>query len=162
MDQRVLTTLTIGGIALRAVIVDELAALAEPSFPEASSPNPARALIAKALASHTAVSFEGERDQGRADELEAFCREHGLAYHRAWTSCLSQFDAGLEYWRPGMTIPVSHDANEGGDPLMSLHTLTFLLGQGCTLQDVVAQLAEATSTAVPPLTALDPPAGVQH
>ncbi|TNC05949.1 hypothetical protein FF100_35100 [Methylobacterium terricola] len=59
------------------------------------------------------------------------------------------FEAGIRFWRPGLTAPMSEAADEGGEPIIALAALRNSLKDGLTLAAILARLDEAVSTAVP-------------
>lgn len=144
MGEYVMTTISIGGTLTQATLTAFVAA-AQAYYPDADE------RIAAALADGTRVTLEAEQNYGNTPDLDAFCRAHGLAYQRAWTSALGVFEAGLEHWRPGLAEPVEEAADEGGDPMMTLAGLRRCLRTRQTLADVVARLSAAHVLAVPPL-----------
>lgn len=96
--------------------------------------------------------FEDLQDCGRTPGLDAFCRVHGLSYHAAWVARVGQFEAGLEYWQPGMAEPVEEAADEGGEPMITLAALRRCQDAGKTVSDILARLEQAVADAMPPLT----------
>ncbi len=145
MGEYVMTTITIGGLLPGEAGAAALIAAATAYYAEADS------LVREALAAGRHVDLEDLQDRGQTPDLDAFCRAHGLAHQRAWVSQLGQFEAGLEYWQPGMDRPVEEAADEGGEPMIALAELRRCHRAGETLSGVVARLARAESTAVPPL-----------
>lgn len=145
MAEYVMTTVTIGGPLSGEGAVEALIEAAGAYFSGAGSQ------VREALTEETAVTFEDDQNYGKTPSLDAFCREHGLSYQRAWISQLGVFEAGLQHWRPEMGEPVEEAADEGGEPMMTLAALRRCEEAGQTLADVVARLDRAVSTAVPPL-----------
>lgn len=145
MGEYVMTTITIGGLLPGEAGAAALIAAATAYYAEADS------LVREALAAGRHVDLEDLQDRGQTPDLDAFCRVHGLAYQRAWVSQLGVFEAGLEYWQPGMDRPVEEAADEGGEPMIALAELRRCHRAGETLSGVVARLARAESACVPPL-----------
>lgn len=145
MGEYVTTTITIGGLLAGETGAAALIAVAQDYYAEAD------ALVREALAAGRHVDLEDLQDRGQTPDLDAFCRAHGLAYQRAWVSQIGQFEAGLEYWQPGMDRPVQEAADEGGEPMIALCELRRCHRAGETLSSIVARLARAESASVPPL-----------
>lgn len=159
MGEYVMTTVTIGGSVPHDVIETGLVEAVAEHFPALEDYSDLGGAIEEALLEGTPVTFQGERNHGRTDSLDAFCRKHGLSYQRAWVSALGQFEAGLEYWTPRMIEPVEEAADEGGEPVIGLRDLlTFQRKRGNTLAKLVARLQRASALSVPPL-AIAAPAG---
>lgn len=145
MGEYVMTTISIGGLLPGEVAAGALIVAAQAYYSEADT------LVREALATGRHVDLEDLQDRGQTPDLDAFCRANGLAYQRAWISQIGQFEAGLEYWQPGMDQPVEEAADEGGEPMIALAELRRCHRAGETLSGVVARLARAESAAVPPL-----------
>ncbi len=149
MGEIVMTTVTIGGPLRGRDAVAALVEAAEAYFAEAES------LVRDAIADDTSVTFEGEQNFGLTPGLDAFCREYGLSYHRAWIARPGVFEAGVKHWKPGMASPVVEAADEGGDPVITLAALRNCNDAGETLPDILARLEKAEAAAVPPLTLVE-------
>lgn len=134
MGEYVMTTITIGGLLPGEAGATALIAAATAYYAEADT------LVREALAAGRHVDLEDLQDHGRTPDLDAFCRANGLAYQRAWVSQIGQFEAGLEYWQPGMDQPVEEAADEGGEPIIALAELRRCHRGGETLTSVVARL----------------------
>ncbi|MFY9294863.1 MAG: hypothetical protein WAP03_29895 [Methylorubrum rhodinum] len=153
MGEYVMTTVTIGGTVPHDVIETGLVEAVAEHFRTLEDFSDLGELIEEALLEGTSVTFQGECNCGKTDSLDAYCRRHGLSYQRAWTSALGQFEAGLEYWRPGMNQPAEEAADEGGEPVITLRELrAFQRKRGTTLAKLVARMSRASALAVPPLT----------
>ena len=98
----------------------------------------------------------GERNYGNADEVEEFCMDHDLPYVLTWCAG-REFSAGGHAWRPGMTAAEEIDANEDGNPVMTLVDLRAAHANGATLMDVIAKLECGNPDNLPALE-LDPDA----
>ncbi|RVU18461.1 hypothetical protein [Methylobacterium oryzihabitans] len=146
MGEYVMTTVTIGGAMVGPGAVTALVAAASVYFAEADT------LVRDALANGTSLTFEDAQDYGLTPGLDAFCRNHGLSYHRAWIARPGVFDAGVKFWQPGMASPVEESADDGGKPMITLAALRNCHEAGETLSDVMARLEKAEASAVPPLT----------
>ncbi|MDP4027155.1 hypothetical protein Q8W71_31750 [Methylobacterium sp. NEAU 140] len=155
MGEYVMTTVIIGGpLAGRAGGVALIAA-AEAYLVDAGS------LVHEALAEVRGVTFEGEQDYGLTPSLDAFCREHGLSYHRAWIARLGLFEAGVKHRSPGLEGPVEEAADEAGEPMITLVALRDGHDAGETLPDLLTRLERAVAAAVPPLSLAAPGAPEQ-
>lgn len=151
MGEYVMTTVTVGGTVPHDVIETGLVEAVAEHFRALEDFSDLSELIEDALVEGTSVTFQGGCNFGKADSLDEFCRRHGLSYQRAWVSALGQFEAGLEYWRPGMRTPVEEAADEGGEPIITLRDLKAVQRKRGTLGKVIARLQRASALAVPPL-----------
>ena len=161
MGEHVWTRMTIGGGASQSTL-DALATIAEQVFPNGDTHQSVRELIASSLANGVSLHVEDNVNCGRTDTLGAFCREHGLSYQAAWAAATGQFEAGLVYWHPGISVPVEESALEAGEPVATLRDLRRQLRFGFSLIDVVTHLEKADASAVPPLKLVEPSAQPRH
>lgn len=156
MGEYTWTIMTIGGKASTKVIEEDLVEAVGENFSSGDGQGELIFdMIADALGRKTNVTFQGERNFGCADELEAFCQEHGFSYHLSWSAVPGQFDAGLKYWSPGMEDAKEEGANDDGEPII---TLSWLKGQehaGRTIEEVIAEMSPACCSNVPALEADD-------
>lgn len=151
MGEYVWTSISIGGKGSHALIVDELPGAVAINFSGDGCGASIDEVIAGALANRTSATFQGECNFGQAEELTAFCRENGLAYHLSYAAVSGQFDAGLEYWAPGMAAPETESASDDGEPMANLSWLQDQAKAGKTLADVLAALQPADVSNVPAL-----------
>lgn len=131
----------VGGKLTRQTL-DELLALAGMIFPDEPSD------VDGALAAGTAIIFSGDRKYGTANEMEAFCQKHGLAYQM---SVHGDSSSVLTFWRPGDAKPRNLDADGDGEPLIGVPELGVLAANGASLQSVVDALELARPGSVPAL-----------
>lgn len=116
--------------------------------------------VREAVEQKETYSVSGECNFGGDEVLEAFLIENQLTYHKAWGARSGVFDAGVEYWRPGMSAPIEVSADDDGEPVISLTKLKQEANKGLNLPDIIDQLEKAQAAAVPPLEWHDLLAGV--
>ncbi len=155
MGEYVWTRVTIGGAASQSTL-DALVEAAQQLFPNGDTYHSVPELIAAALANGASLHIEDSVNYGRTDELEAFCREHGLSFQAAWGAASGNFEAGLTHWSPGMAEPVEESATEAGEPILTLADLRRCLAAGSTLEDITTDLGRADAGAVPALVLAEP------
>lgn len=153
MGEYVWTVFRIGGKATKEVL-DQLAEHAA-GFSENADPT-----IEETIKAKTSFTAQGECNYGNHEELEAFLIENNLTWHKSWAAASGVFDAGIEYWRPGMSAPIEEIANDDGEPVISLGYLKQEANKGRNLPDIIDQLEKAQAAAVPPLEWHDLLAGV--
>lgn len=139
MGEYVWTTVEIGG----PITKQNLAKLDELAF------------VDPVLVGKEPVLFEGEVNYGNPEEVRDFCREHGLTYRITWACQPGQFDAGIQYWAPGMEKEREIGCDDNGDPVLSLKELKALQKAGATLAAVISAM-ELLALPIPPLTLLKP------
>ncbi|SFG79223.1 hypothetical protein SAMN05192565_11187 [Methylobacterium gossipiicola] len=145
MGEYVMTTVTIGGVLKGQGAVEALIAAATAYFADADLD------VRDALTRGTSLTLEALQNFGNTPDLDAFCRTHGLTWHRAWVARVGQFGAGLEYWRPGLERPVEEAADEAGAPMMTWAALRRWHQGGQTLAELIDHLGQADAATVPPL-----------
>lgn len=84
---------------------------------------------AQIKAAGTIEFYDAEANYGNFNSLEEFCREAKLHYCRH-SDGYSEFDAEFEWWHPGMTVPVSALATNGGDSVVLVSQLEELMMNG--------------------------------
>lgn len=96
-------------------------------------------------------SFTTQGKDGNPDDLEAFCREHGLAFNISYASKGSLFDSGLKYWFPDMKEPIEVGVDDHGDPIVSIDDLRLEAKKGRTLAEILTAYDRAEPSKIPPL-----------
>ena len=96
------------------------------------------------------ITFQGMRNYGNADEVDEFCRDHGLTYLRHWGSAGGVFNSGAEFYSPSGGVK-QIETNDDGEPVAPLGWLERKMKDGASLGDITAELLAASIHAVPAL-----------
>lgn len=143
MGEYVCTTMVIGGRVTRATL-EALAEQADDAFGGVELDD-----VLCAVRNGSRLVVDGERNYGNADEMEAFCIKHELAYHLSWCAAPGALGAGAHYWRPGMAEPIDATMDDDGHPVLNAVELRRYITDGKTLDDAIADLVAADSDATP-------------
>lgn len=96
------------------------------------------------------ATFQGMRNYGNADEVDEFCRDHGLTYLRHWGGAGGVFNSGAEFYSPSGGVK-QIETNDDGEPVAPLGWLERKMKDGASLGDITAELLAASIHAVPAL-----------
>lgn len=69
---------------------------------------------------------DSEASYGMFEELEQWCRDHGLSYDRQ-SEHYGEYDPEYVWWRPGMTEPLSQATLESGEVVIRENDLKGVL-----------------------------------
>jgi len=133
-------TISIGG-AIKRSDIERFIAAAENDY---AYPDDGRGLLGAALIDakldNTALVLIGEDvPWGEFDELEALCRELGLAYARRSDPNQGNWGEHTVFWQPGMREPETI-ATRDGEPVMTGSEIARRIGGGQSAAPLAAEL----------------------
>ncbi len=86
---------------------------------------------------------------GRFDQIEAFCRSHGLSFRSE--SDPDHGETGMvRWWTPGMAAVGEMEADADGEPFVRVTDVVAALDAAATPEAAVAAVREMTARATPP------------
>jgi hypothetical protein len=137
--------MTIGGKLKRSLIEEFLAACEAEGMGRDYMEDLEEADVLGAVAKGEALTVCGnEINYGNPEEVEAFCREHGLPYSKEWDAG-GEYGAGGEYWSPETFL--EYGIGEIGDtPAVDIKTI-----RGLGSWEAVLAYLDQLSGKLPPL-----------
>ncbi|HPG04954.1 MAG TPA: hypothetical protein P5256_00425 [Beijerinckiaceae bacterium] len=152
MGEYVWTVLKIGGAATQPTL-EKLQELLDEEFGGGDNETD---VVMECVTARSLIQAGGQRNYGNVDEILAFCQDHNLTVWASWDAAPGCFDAGIQYWKPGMIDVADASSNDDGEPCLTVDQLRTKLAEGATLEQVIDELALAESAAVPPIELIAP------